>query len=471
MDVSLRQSRRERLNDTPNPGPAAAAMIDLRSTLADPRRYRRPIERLFDRTLLSPARHALRQDGVSLGALFDNQRRVSRLLARAVASGRYEFAPGRVRRILVEGKARDVYAFRLTDLLIHAAVAEIVEEAARPLFSSSLFSYRPGLSWVDAVSLFGSYIRRFRGAEPDPRRRGLYVIRRDIDAYTDSIPVDAASPLWPMLWRLFDPDGMPPPVPARTVVEEVVRPLVAAQSGGAFRLIRGVPTGQPISCVLFNLYLHELDRTLGSFPGAFYARYSDDILFAHRDPLTTAEAAAEIERAAGRLGLLLKKEKSQDLFLTAAGRGPGPDRPAERGTAFIPFLGVDVAADGTIALGREKTRALLRDLADRTSRTARILRGQPADRIGKAVCGVINRALKPGPGPFRQRSADILHDIVTFRPQLRHLDHLIARIVLHAVTGKDSPRAFRQVPYKTIRRDWGLVSLLHGRNRARERRS
>ncbi len=445
-------------------------MIDLRSALADPRRYRRTIERLFDRTLLSSSRHALLQDGVSLGAIFDSQRRVSRLLARTVASGRYEFAPGRVRRIFVEGKARDVYAFPLTDLLVHAAVAGIVEDAARPLLSPFLFSYRPGVSWVDAVSLFGSYVRRHRRAEPDPRRRGLHIVRRDIDAYTDSIPVDASSPLWPMLWRLFHPDGEPPPSPARTVVEDVVRPLVSAPNGGSFRLVRGVPTGQPVSCVLFNLYLHELDLRLDSVPGAFYARYSDDILFAHPDPAAAAEAAAEIKHAAGRLRLRLKEEKSRDLFLTAAGRGAEPGLPAERGTIFVPFLGMDVAADGTIALGREKTRALLRDLADRAGRTARILKGRPADAVGKAVCGVVNRALKPGSGPFRQRSADILRDIVTHRPQFRHLDHLIARAVLRAVTGQDTPRAFRQVPYRMIRGDWGLASLFRGRDRGREKR-
>ena len=93
----------ERLNDTPD-GPKRRrpprflyAVIDLQRALRDRRRYRRQIEHLFDRTLFDPARRALRQDGVGLETVFDHQRRVAGLLARAVGSHQYELAPGKVR--------------------------------------------------------------------------------------------------------------------------------------------------------------------------------------------------------------------------------------------------------------------------------------------------------------------------------------------------------------------------------------
>jgi hypothetical protein len=54
---------------------------------------------------------------------------------------------------------------------------------------------------------------------------------------------------------------------------------------------------------------------------------------------------------------------------------------------------------------------------------------------------------------------------VTDRTQLRQLDHEIARIVIEAATGAKGTRAFRTVPYRTVRRGWGLVSLEHARNR------
>ena len=66
--------------------------------------------------------------------------------------------------------------------------------------------------------------------------------------------------------------------------------------GQLFTQYRGVPTGQPISCVLFNLYLSGLDAQLDRIPGAFYARYCDDIVFAHPDPDVVRAADASHPR-------------------------------------------------------------------------------------------------------------------------------------------------------------------------------
>ncbi len=441
--------------------------MKLERSLADPRRYRRQIERLFDRSLFSPARGALRQDGVSLDALFDGQAAISRRLASAAASGRYVFEPGRIRRIRIDGKERDVLDLRLTDRLVHAVTAGIVEEAGRRLLSSRLFSYRPGASWADAAAGLAAYIRRHNRERPDPKARGLYVIHRDIDSYTDSIPVDPASPLWSMLAGILG--GASASLgPAWSTLLEVVRPQVLWPGGGLGRLLRGVPTGQPISCVLFNLYLHGLDRRLEAVAGGFYARYSDDILFAHPDPARALQAADIIEEEAARLSLRLKEEKSRDVYLNRAAR-PSPETNRFGGRVSVAFLGTDIQADGTIALGRDAARSLLRDLADRAARTARAARPAGIEERGRAVCAVMNRALHPEQAPLRQRSVDILRRVATHRPQLRQLDYAIALLALRAVTGVAGPRAFRIVPYARVRRDWGLGSLLHERNLGRGR--
>lgn len=445
------------------PGRTKEKTTDLRRALTSPRSFRRQIERIFDRTLLSPARHALRQDGVSLDALFDGQRPISRILARTLAGNRYEFAPGRIRTIRVNGKSRDVFSFRLTDLIVQGVVTEVIAEATRPLQSPRLYSYRPKISWFHAVFDFARFIRRHRKSLGDPRRRGLTVIRRDVDSYTDSIPVDPASPIWDMLFKLLEPSDGRLPAADRRIVEDVVRPLVEWKDGGPVRLIRGVPTGQPISCVLFNFYLHELDRLLDAVPGGFYARYSDDILFAHPDAPTARRASRTIEDELARLGLRLKPEKSLDLFLTPAGRS-SEAWPEARGSSAVPFLGTDIKADGTITLDRVKTRSLLRDLADRAGRAARALQGRPPEVIGRTVCAVLNRALSSEAALFRQRSADILRHIVTDRAHLKHVDLLIARIVARAVTGEAGPRAFRTATPARIRGEWGLNSLEHDRN-------
>jgi len=219
---------------------------------------------------------------------------------------------------------------------------------------------------------------------------------------------------------------------------------------------------------LFNLYLHRLDRRLESVPGGFYARYSDDILFAHPNPVRAVEADDAIRSEAARLGLRLKEAKSRDVFLNQAAR-PSRKPSGFIGCASVAFLGLDVHADGTIGLGREAARSLLRDLADRAERTARATLASSRDKRGRAVCSVLNRVLRSEPAPLRQRSTDILRRLATNRPQLRQLDYRIALLALRAATGISGPRAFRTVPYGRLRHDWGLGSLFHERNLGRRR--
>ena len=65
---------------------------------------------------------------------------------------------------------------------------------------------------------------------------------------------------------------------------------------------------------------------------------------------------------------------------------------------------------------------------------------------------------------MQQKSSSLVRRAITNREQLAQLDYWLARIVVQAVTGDRSVRGFRKVPYARIRKDWGLVSLLHSRN-------
>jgi len=438
--------------------------MDFERSLFDRRGYERQIDRLYRRRLVGRRVFSLKQEGVPLAAVSLHRAHVARRLAAAVRRGRYEFAPGRVFTIFTGGKERDVYTFRLTDLILHGLVAEVVGQAVLPRLSPRLFSYRRGLSWWSAVSLLAAYIRAARRSSGDPRLRGLHVIRRDVDSYTDSIPVHPASPLWPMLKSLLDRSARPVSPATWKVVEQVVRPDFYSKDGGLASLVRGMPTGQPIACVLFNLYLNGLDHELDSIPGGFYARYSDDLLFAHPEARVVQEAARSIDRALAGLGLQVKPDKSLDLYLTGAGR-PSGVWPEARGTTRVPFLGTFVFADGTVALEGEKMRELARDLQARARRTARALEGMGQEAVGRAVCAALNKALDPESHLFQHKSAGLLRRAITHRPQLAQLDHLAARAVLGAVTGQKSVRAFRLIPYRKIRQEWGLVSLLQARNK------
>jgi hypothetical protein len=251
--------------------------------------------------------------------------------------------------------------------------------------------------------------------------------------------------------------------PLPELFQQVVRVEMTVPEGGVVCRIRGLPMGQPISSIVANLYLTDMDRALEALPGGFYARYGDDFLFAHANPAVAREAEAAIDETLDSLRLTVNEKKRRTLYLTPPGR-PSETWPQARGTSAVPFLGTRIAADGTIGLDESKIRVLLRELDRRATTTVRTMRGAPQDQVGRAVCEVVNRALDPRSALTQSRSAIALRKIVTDRRQLEQVDYLIARVVLKAVARRPGARAFREIPYAKLRHDWGLMSLVAARN-------
>ena len=436
-----------------------------KSPLSDYRIYERQIERLHSKCLHTHQLYELCQDGVSLASVVMNARKVAKLIAKSVSNNQHRFSPGKLRRIRVEEKERVVYQYGLIDTIVHRAVAYLIEQSMLPVLSSQLYSYRKGIGWWKASSDFAAYIRAHRKSRPNPRDRGLYVLRWDIHAYTDSIPVGPKSGIWKMLHDILPPEL---PLSDMNLVEMVVQPLISGENDAPFCLVKGVLTGQPIAPVLYNLYLAKLDHQIARIPGGFYARYSDDILFAHNDAKVTEVAKYCIQDTLSKLELKANVKKSQNLYLTAAGR-PSLVQMDYKGTSFVEFLGLRVSADSTVSLNRKKMRAVLRDIESRAVETARYMNDYDHERVGRSVCSVINSVLEPGKTPFEQRSAILLRLAVTDRAQLAQMDYWIARIVLKAVLGDTGVRAFRKVSYRKMRQDWRLISLVHARNKFRGR--
>lgn len=435
--------------------------MGVEAALLDRRAYERQIERLHQRSLLTGRLYDLKQDEVSLASVVLNRAKVARLLARDIRRGRYALEPGTLRTIQVRNKKRQVFSCRLTDLIVHGVVADLVQQNMESLVSPRVFSYRKGFSALTPVWLLADYLREQRRAHRDPTTRHMYLLRRDVDSYTDSIPIDRGSPLWPMLEeRLGSP--LPP------LITEAIRVELKLPDGGIVNRVRGLPMGQPISPVIANLYLRDLDSALEGISGGFYARYGDDFVFAHPDAAVAQEADAIIETMLERLSLTVSAKKRQTCYLTPAGR-PSSEWPEAKGAPYVPFLGMRINADATIGLDGEKIQDLLGDISRRVKATAKTVRGSRED-VGRAVCSVVNSILDPHSTLSQQRSALLLRRVVTDRQQLHQLDHSIARIVAQAVTGRSGARAFRDVPYRKLRNDWRLVSLVASRNLARRSR-
>ena len=294
----------------------------LRNALSDPQRYLDQIDRLHLKNARRKLLYERSQDGVTLAFLCLNRGKVARLLAETVGSGRYKTRPAQIRTVLINGKSRRLYEFCLSDQIVHGVVSSIIHDRMEPRLSRSLYSYRKGTGWWNAVVDFARYLRAHRAARQTPEQRGLYVRRRDIHQYTDSIPVNPQSRLWDRIRDVLDinPDRSDLHRRYWELIENVVRPVTRSEAGHAYTNTCGVPTGSPISTTLFNLYLDPLDHELGRIPGAFYARYCDDILFAHPVPEIARQAGSRLSSRLAQLGLHTREDKEEDVYFTGCGR-------------------------------------------------------------------------------------------------------------------------------------------------------
>jgi hypothetical protein len=435
---------------------------DLLALIDRPALYGAEIDLLYRKYERSGRIHALVQDGVSLAGMSMHAKSLAAVLARTVSRGEYVFDTSVERAAVISGKRRLLYRMRLTDAIVAGAVTRIVGRFVTPYLSSCCYSYQKGRSaWLavgDLVRFLGEHRRLCR----ERRSRGLYVIKRDISAYGESIPVTDGSRLWDLLDdALCIRAGVPRDHHILEIVKAMIRPEIVRLDGERVIFDKGVPTGSPIQPLTNNLYLTPLDRALENIPGGFYARYGDDFLFAHPDPEAARRAAQVIDDVVAGLQLVIKDEKRNNTYFTGPGK-PSTAWPECPHASRVEYLGCRIDFRGTVGLKKEKARRLLRDLRVRSRAVRRII---PPDAEARAqiMCAVANRVLDPR-DELAHGLAGLLRHTVNDRKQLKQLDFLIALSIAETLSGVRGVKALRTVPYRKLRRQWGLASLVVARN-------
>jgi len=346
------------------------------------------------------------------------------------------------------------------DLIVQGVFAELLTEAMEPALPERLYSYRKSFSSWIAVRDFAAYVREHRRAIREPRERGLFVLRADVRDYGDSISMDERSALWA---QVADVLGSSTHDPAWPLVRDIVRPAVLTEDGAVTRPAFGVATGSPVATAVANLYLTDLDRSLQRIPWGFYARYGDDVLFAHPDPEKVHEVRALATTRLDELGLELNLEKCRLLFFNGAGR-PAPKRSGFEGSSRVTYLGCNIDFQGTVGLSEKKRRETLREVRRRIRRTAKAIGEHGCEEKGRLLCAVVNTALDPRAETSVSHSP-LLASAVSDRQQLKDLDFRIARAIAEEVSQRRGSRAFRHIPFRKIRSNWRLESLVVRRNR------
>jgi len=273
--------------------------------LFEDKRVKEILERLCLKALSEPRLVGKPQSNseVSLRWILDHQGDFIREYKKFLRGSKPELDTQKL-NIIYESKERKVYVSPWPDRILLSVMASILTEESEGLLLDNVHSFRKGKSTITAIDTFKKWIQRQESSQ-------FYLLKRDVSQYGDSIPQDK---LLTDLHRKLNIEQSS--LFGRLLQQGIQSKFRTADEPGSIKILEmGVPSGSPIVPALENFYLSPLDEGLAKLDG-FYARYGDDFIFA-----TVSESVAEVAMGfilyqIQDLGLSIKPEKKEDLFLS-----------------------------------------------------------------------------------------------------------------------------------------------------------
>lgn len=228
-------------------------------------------------------------DGVSIARFAATSGRNLTALSAALLGGSY--APHDLRLVHIpksDGSTRPLAIPSVSDRIAQTAAAQALVPVLEPLFHRYSFGYRPGRSVLQAVRTIEAL-----------RRRGFsHVVEADIQRCFERIPHDR------LLALLAEVIGDEP-----DLVDLVALWLeqVAQEQGTPGR---GLAQGSPLSPLLANLYLDQLDDAFDR-KGLALIRFADDFVILCRSEAAAKAALADAGAFLRDHGLELKSAKTR----------------------------------------------------------------------------------------------------------------------------------------------------------------
>jgi RNA-directed DNA polymerase len=268
-------------------------------------------------------------DGMTVGGITDYLKQHWPAIREQLLNGTYEPRP--VRRVEIpnpDGGVRKLSIPTVLDRLIQQAVMQVLQRRWDPTFSESSYGFRPGRSAQQAVAQAQQYIAEGHG----------WCVDLDLEKFFDRVNHDK------LMGQI-----------AKRVEDKRLRKLIRAflnagvmENGLVSPSVEGTPQGGPLSPLLSNLVLDELDRELER-RGHRFVRYADDCNIYVRS-----------ERAGQRVMESVTQFITQGLKLKVNETKSAVARPQER-----KFLGFSFSA------GPEVKRVIAPKALDRFKRRVR----------------------------------------------------------------------------------------------------
>lgn len=219
-------------------------------------------------------------------------------LIEQIKEGKY--TPNTVRRVQIpkkeKGKFRNLGIPTVVDRVIQQAICQELTPIFEPQFSESSFGFRPNRGAHDAL-------RAFKGHVDDGNR---YVVDMDLEKFFDTV---CQSKLIQILSETIK-DGR--------VISLIHKYLQAGvMVGDKIEETRvGMPQGGPLSPLLSNIMLNELDKELER-RGHRFVRYADDAVIFCKSRKAAERVCASITKfIEKKLHLKVNKEKTTVAYFT-----------------------------------------------------------------------------------------------------------------------------------------------------------
>lgn len=231
-------------------------------------------------------------DGMTVEALQEQWPAISPRLRADLLEGWW--CPGEIRRALIPkagGGQRGLGIPNVTDRVVMEAVRQVLEPVFEPTFHPSSHGFRPGRSCHTAIAEAGRHLQD--GYE--------WVVDIDLEKFFDR--VNHQRLMARLARRVSDRRLL-------VLIGRLLKAKVVLPDGVRVATEEGVPQGSPLSPLLSNIVLDELDRELAR-RGHRFVRYADDVNVYVRSERAGVRVMASLEGFVnGRLRLKINADKS-----------------------------------------------------------------------------------------------------------------------------------------------------------------
>ena len=230
------------------------------------------------------------------------------------------------------------------DRLVQQALSQVLSKRYEPTFSDHSYGFRPNRNAHQALHKAGEYVASGKN----------WVVDIDLAKFFDEVNHDRL--LWMLSTRIGD----------KRVLKLIGQFLRAGimREGMVNQRVKGTPQGSPLSPLLSNIVLDELDKEL-ECRGHSFVRYADDVIILVGSELSAERVMKSLTLfIESRMRLKINRDKSRIA------------RPYE-----LNFLGHSILTNGDLGLSKESERRFKRKLKQLTRRN----RGISFERLIKEL--------------------------------------------------------------------------------------